>query len=291
MKPGPAAASKVILQSTDLAAGPRPLVEILTALAINHAWAPSLAEAREKAEEWHDATLNRLRQEVGRMAQMGRPVKIEFNSSSEYLIQGACFIEPRDSDEAKQSKLKRLNSSQYFVSFADLSADDLEVLCGRLLELMGVDEPVVTRRAADEGIDFYGRLELDSVFFPHDLMPTIQRQLKVWLVGQAKRYIRIQSGTEEIRELVGALTLARAKAFGSKTPPYQDLEIRIGDPAFALLVTTGSISANAWRLIERSGVIGMDGEMLAAFLADRGVALRNGEFDPKLFSEWLAAAT
>lgn len=287
MRPGPALASRHILDGTELDAPPRPLVEILQDLALDDGWASSSAEAREKAESWHDATLSRLRVEVNRLAEMGRPVRIGFNSSSAYLIQGACFPEPYESDVVKEMKQRRLASDQYFSLFSKLSPYQFEQLCGKLLELLGVSKPTVTRASADEGIDFYGVLELDSVFFPNDLQPTIQKQLRIWLVGQAKHHQLIQSGTNEIRDLAGAVTLGRARAFGSKIPPYQDLHIRVADPVFEILITTGSLSSNAWRLLERSGVIGVDGEMLAAFLADRGVGMHEGEFDSDAFHVWL----
>jgi hypothetical protein len=61
----------------------------------------------------------------------------------------------------------------------------------------------------------------------------------------------------------------------------------VGDPVFAILITTGTFGANAWRLLQRSGVIGMDGEMLAAFLADRGAGLETVASDRESFFKWL----
>jgi hypothetical protein len=55
-----------------------------------------------------------------------------------------------------------------------------------------------------------------------------------------------------------------------------------------LFFTTGRISADTWRLLDHSGVVGMDGEMVAAFLADRGAGATDHIFDPTLFSAWLA---
>lgn len=278
---------RIILEETYLDAPPIPLVEIIEEIVLRHGIADSKAEARELAETWHDATFKRLIKEANELASMGRPVQIDFNSSSVYMIQGACFPEQAESIQVKEAKLRRLSSTKLSEAFEGISADDFEILCGRVLELFGVQNPTVTRRTADEGIDFYGLLHLENVLFPDDLRPTVQRQLKIWLVGQAKHYIKTQSGTSEIRELVGALTLARAGAFGSKNPPYENLNIRVGDPVFALLITTGTLSSHAWRLLDRSGIIAMDGEMLAAFLSDRGVAQEGGSFDAELFYGWL----
>jgi hypothetical protein len=52
-------------------------------------------------------------------------------------------------------------------------------------------------------------------------------------------------------------------------------------------VTTGTFSSNAWRLLKSSGIIGMDGEMVAAFLADRGAGLSAKQFDFDSFIRWI----
>lgn len=287
MKPGPVLASKIILETTALDAPPQPLVDILSKIAMDQGWVDTDAEAREKAELWHDATLNHLIHEINELSRMGRPARIDFNSSSEYLIQGSCFPEPHETTTVKEAKQRRFLSSSIVKEFEKLSPEEFELLCGRILGLFGVEEPKVTRYSADEGIDFYGLLRFDSIFFPNDLSPTIQRQLNVWLVGQAKHYRRIQSGTSEIRDLVGAVTLGRVRAFSNKIEPYADLNIRVGDPVFALLITTGSLSSNAWRLLNNSGIIGVDGQMLAAFLSDRGIGTEHGEFNSSRFAQWL----
>jgi hypothetical protein len=65
------------------------------------------------------------------------------------------------------------------------------------------------------------------------------------------------------------------------------MEIRVVDPAFAVFITTGTISVNDWTLLGRSGVIGFDGEMVAAFLADRGAGMEGGNFSKEKFLSWL----
>jgi hypothetical protein len=203
------------------------------------------------------------------------------------MVQGACFIEPMDSEALQEQKERRLRYSDYYAALQDLTPNEFELLCGKLIGLFGVKNPCVTRTSADEGIDFYGHLSLNSLFFPNDLSPTLQKQLKVWLVGQAKHYKKTQSGTPQLRELVGSVELGRARAFGSVSNPLSGLDLRVADPVFMIFVTTGSISINGWRLLERSGVIGFDGEMIAAFLADRGAGMNENEFDANKFKAWL----
>jgi hypothetical protein len=42
-----------------------------------------------------------------------------------------------------------------------------------------------------------------------------------------------------------------------------------------LFFTTGEMSADEWTLCKNSGVVAMDGQMLAVFLADKGVAMNS----------------
>jgi len=289
MKPGPSLVSTRILNTISLDASPRPVVEIVAEIILVEKWSKNDSEAREKAEAWQKAILTRLQQELNILQEMGRPARFAFNSSSQYMIQGACFIEPKDSDDLKDKKQRRSRFADYYQTISALSPHQFEILCGKLIGLLGVERPIVTRTSSDEGIDFYGRLTFDSIFFPHDLSPTIQKQLSIWLVGQAKHYQAIQSGTPEIRDLAGAIALGRASAFGSVESPFVDLHIRVADPVFALFITTGSLSANAWRLLKRSGIIGMDGEMLAAFLADRGISVKSSSFEKDGFIKWIEA--
>jgi hypothetical protein len=289
MKPGPTLVSKIILERFPIDSPPRPIVDIITEIILQENWDMDKAIARERAEIWSENTLNILRSELNHMIEIGRPPRYMFNPSSSYMIQGVCFIAPHDSQDLRESKLRRLKSNLYFDLFAELSPDQFEDLCGKFIGLLGVTDPVVTRRSADEGIDFFGKLSLESIFFPQDLTPTLQKQLVIWLVGQAKHYKSIQSGTQEIRDLVGSVTLGRSSIFGSLQNPYPELKIRVGDPVFIIFMTTGTFSSNSWRLMNRSGVIGMDGEMLAAFLADRGIGVVDGQFSKMEFLNWISA--
>ncbi len=287
MRPGPSTICTKLLNTVSLNAEPCSLIEIITDMVLAEGWCSSRSEAREKAERWEKRTLSSLQQEISVLQEMGRPSRLAFNSSSEYMIQGACFIEPIDSDDLKDKKRRRSRATDYSAILGEITPRQFEFLCGQLIKMFGVENPVVTRSSSDEGIDFYGKLSLDSMFFPNDLNPTIQRQLSIWMIGQAKHYQASQSGTPEIRELVGAITLARAGVFGSLEPPFQDLQIRVADPVFALFITTGPISSYAWRLLTKSGVIGMDGEMLSAFLSDRGVGLEEGSLNRDRFVRWI----
>ena len=287
MRPGPSLIAKYISENLALDASPRDISLITRDIILDKGLAQTATIAEELAAKWGNRILDKLRIDLTTYLETGRPTRYTFNSSSDYFIQGICFVEPSDSLQTAESKNRRLLASNYLSTFSDLTPDDFELLCGKLIGLLGVDNPVVTRHSADEGIDFYGKLSLGSLFYPEDLTPTIQKQLNIWLVGQAKHYQQIQTGTSEIRELVGSVMLGRAHTFGSVNSPLSQLDIKVADPVFCVFITTGQLSKNAWLLLKRSGVIGMDGEMVAAFLADRTAGIVNGNFEHDKFLEWV----
>lgn len=156
-----------------------------------------------------------------------------------------------------------------------------------MLHTIGLDEPKITQYATDEGIDFYGKLNLKRFVFADAFFPGIQHQLSMWMIGQAKHYNKGKVSTPEIRDLVGAIELARGKAFGATGERYADLNLRVCDPVFYLFFTTGRMSANTWRLLDRSGVAGMDGDMVASLLADQAIGTQDEAFDAHLLIEWI----
>jgi hypothetical protein len=81
--------------------------------------------------------------------------------------------------------------------------------------------------------------------------------------------------------------LARGRAFSTTHAPYTDLAVRVCDPVFFLFFTTGRISSQGWKLLLNSGVVGMDGGMVAALLAESGVGVASDKFDDTLLKNWV----
>jgi hypothetical protein len=287
-KPGPALGVKCLHKVLTVSSPPRPAQEVLVEIAVVEAWFDSRDEAQEAAERWEKAFLARLRDMLSDRNRLGRFCLHDFNSSSEYMVQGCAFIEVGvDPPQLQEAKQRRGAFAEYVSAIQGVTPDDFEAVCRGILAELGVEDPVVTRHSADEGIDFYGRLKLEGNLRRVSALPGIYRRLAVWMVGQAKHYDALQGGTPDIRAVVGAVDLARGKAFGSADDQYPDLDIRACDPVFYLFFTTGSISANGWRLLESSGVIAMDGEMVSAFLADHGVGWSQDAFDEDAFTAWV----
>lgn len=281
---GPAAAANLVATSIAERDGPRSLRAALEDVLVTEGWASSAAEVAETAESLEIRVRRRLEAHLEAAIGGGSHLNYEFNSSSTSMIQGSCFIEPSDSLELRAAKNRRASTSDYFSVFESLTHQRFEELCVGVLRLLGVQKPGITPATADEGIDFYG--EITPLATPTPLS-NFQDHMRVWLIGQAKHYPSGQAATPEIRELVGSVDLARAKAFSRTSDPYAELTIRVCDPIYYLFVTTGSISSAGWRLLDKSGVVGIDRSRLATFLADRKVGQISGSLDDAEFQLWL----
>jgi hypothetical protein len=287
MKPGPKAALALLPKVFSITSPPRSAEEWVMTIALSEGWCHTDAEASELAARWMEPFLAALRAEVSEMRRVGRVSSFDINSSSEYMIQGAAFIEPRDSIEVQEAKTRLARLSGYAEALGNLTAHDFEAVCRGILDQLQVENVQLTERGVDEGIDFYGRLRLERLLLPTARLPGIETQLSVWMVGQAKHFRVGQVSTPDVRDLVGAVELAKSGAYSTGEQKYPDLQIRACDPVVYLFFTTGRISSYAWRLLDRSGVVGMDGEMVAAFLADRGIGVEGGELEPTQFEAWV----
>jgi len=288
MKRGPVLAAGLLGKVLSIDSSPKPATSLLVEICLGEECFSTDIEAREAAERWASDFLATLRREVNRSGDLGRPCFFVFNSSSEYMIQGAAYEEPQDSPALKRAKTNRRRFGDYISTLRSLNPRDFEAVCAGILAAFGVVEPVLTPYSADEGIDFYGHLKLRGLLFLDDVLPNVGEQMNIWLVGQAKHYQRGRVSTFEIRDLVGAVHLARAQAFASEKSKYRDLQIRPCDAVFYLIFSTGELSRATWTLIKKSGVIGMDGPMVAAFLADRGIGVENDRFSSRKLQTWIA---
>ena len=289
MKHGPSLAKSILISSIALDESPRSAREWLVLISLTEGWHSNESDASEAAEKWEERFLDLLTQELSDLNQLGRFCPYEFNSSSPYLIQGSAFIEPRDDAETQEAKRRKAQHSKYAVALTELTPRAFEALCAGVLELLGVREPSVTSYSADEGIDFYGEWGLGGHQSSSVTSAWVEKQLSVWMLGQAKHHTVGQVSTFEVRELVGAVELAKGRAYGSAGEKYRELQLRVCDPVFYLFFTTGRISSASWRLIYKSGVAAMDGNMIASFLAERGIgADEGGVFQEDTFTEWIA---
>ena len=291
MKPGPALIADTIWEELALDSRPLKLTRVIEQIILNRF--PDL-DPFEKTSEWESAVRSRLLSYIRITEERGTQPQIAFNSSSTYMIQGACFIEGSDSNEIVEQKKRRLRWKDYYKTLRGLSPREFELLCREVLKLIGARDVRLTKETRDEGIDFYGRLSVADLIGPSSAFRfrPFESFLEIWLVGQAKHYRTVKVATPDLRELVGSVRLASVRAFADLDPDkYPDLRIRVADPVFMLFFTTGRISIDGWQLVKKSGIVAMDGEMLAAFLADHDIAIIDEQgtrqFSKDAFFEWL----
>jgi hypothetical protein len=288
MKPGPSFVVEAILSGLSLDAPPEAVEDVISRIIVDH---PEWGYTPEgKAGLWAPRVRKQLSEHWNKSIEHGKQPRFSFNSVSDYKIQGGCFVEPRDSPEVKQQKLRRLRWRDYYSCLRTLRPEVFEKVCACLLGLLGVPRPVLTPYRADQGIDFFGRMSMGDLTGHGPLFPVFETDLIFWLVGQAKHYPDSKISTPDLRSLVGSVFLGRARAFPREgTLPH--LSIRACDPVIMLFLTTGQISSDGWALCRRAGIVPMDGEILATFLADKQVGVvGKGEterFSLKAFAEWL----
>ena len=261
--------------------------DLLLQIGQSEGWLADEDELAEKAEDWEGLFLKRVRAELSALHELGRVSSFSINSSAPDFLQGSAFIEPRDSSDVAAHKRARARIADYSSALTALTPQDFEVLCGGILSLLGVENVTTTPYSADEGIDFYGVMHADKLLEHSRNFPKFTRQVSIWLLGQAKHYTKTNVATPNLRDLVGSVELAKSQAFGSVAPKYKDLKIRVCDPVLFLFFTTGSLTANSWRLARKSGVIALDGEMIADFLAGYEIGVADGDYSNAKFTAWL----
>lgn len=240
-----------------------------------------------KAEKLKGRVLEGLRAIEGECFSHGISPRFSFNTSSGYLIQGSCFIQPDDVVTVAESKRRRLNVWKYVDAFSVMDPLRFEKVCCGVLTLLGVQDAVTTPRSGDDGVDFFGNLALGNLQQIPLLTPNFASHLRVVVIGQAKRYTQTGAGTPELRELFGAIELAKAGVTEITDVKRSRLAVRVADPIIYLFVTSGQLSRKARELLSRSGVIGVDGSALATFLADHAIGVdAAGVFDRTIFDQW-----
>lgn len=291
MKPGPVLIADIIYGELPLDSEPIKLTRVAEQVIMERF---TSLDPIEKASEWEAPIKSRLLNYIKAAEERGAQPQVAFNSSSNYMIQGACFIEGTDSDEVVEQKKRRLRWKDYYETLQELSPREFELLCREVLKLIGARNVKLTKETRDEGIDFYGKLSVADVIKPSSAFRfrPFESFLEIWLIGQAKHYRAVKVATPDLRELIGSVNLASARTFADLDPDkYPDLRIRVADPVFMLFFTTGRISIDGWQLVKKSGIVAMDGEILAAFLADHDVAIMKEEgtkqFSKGAFFEWL----
>lgn len=286
MVPGPAEAANLISEILFIDAPPRSTREVLLAIIITQKWFVG-DEANDRADLWLRRFERRADFIITKIIDAGGYLLFSFNSSGKDFLQGACYAEPHEPPDYKLAKARRASTLRVYQHCCNLTPERFEQLSGKILSLLRVETSHVSRRSGDQGIDFFGRVPLGEMLKPGLLNPGAEKNIFVWLVGQAKHYQDTKVSTADVRELVGSVEFARAKVFAGTIDPLSELTARLCDPIIYLFFTTGRFTRDSVDLLTRSGVLSFDGLQISQFLADHGVGIIHDKFDETEFNTWL----
>lgn len=261
---------------------PRHVEKIIVAIIVAYDAAGD-QDPSELAESWAQTVLRKASELQAEASKRRAPLNFEFNAADEEHIQGRLYINGSDPPELKASKLNRIPAKNIESILPELDPARFEKLCAIVLEKLGCPNPAVSTQSNDQGIDFFGSIPLGSILKATTLPDSVEESLSVWVFGQAKRYNKSIVKTAELREIVGSVELAKARAYSSLNHSLSDTIIRACDPVFYMFITSGDFTTGGHTLIDNSGVIAMDRKQLAAFLADHKVGIIKGEFSKARF--------
>lgn len=208
------------------------------------------------------------------------------------VVHGSSFVFPDDGPSTILTKLSRLHSQRLLLAIQSLDFREFEKFGGAVLRELGCPLPVVTKHSTDQGIDFYGEMSIGGTRGERADVKRLMHSAKMMIIGQAKHYPNRNIGPREVRELVGALSLARTSTFSRPGLDLLDqIELRPNTPALAVLFSTGDFTMGARYLASAAGLVLYSGSQLAVFLADCQVGIRGSgsgsEFDDKIFRAWM----
>jgi hypothetical protein len=273
------------------AGAPRRLRSAIVGVLTDHFGVPEIS-ASERAESLEPTVARIISSRAAECERAGTTARIAIIGASSDIVAGFCYVLEGDPVVVSKVKRQRVYAEEVLSAIRDMSFQQFETFGARVLDEMGAAFSKVTPQKGDQGIDFYGRFSLGQL---HDLpLPYIKlaHDVEILFAGQAKHYPHRAVGPETVRELVGAVSLARTRSFSRPDlDPFDGLNLRPFSPVVTMLFTTGPVSSGALALGQSAGVIVRSGDQLAAFLADKGVGMvmtdSQLQFQKDSFEDWL----
>ena len=284
-----------IVEQLEVAVGvdgvPRLLVRAIEA-ALQSSFGLSAATAAERADDLAPQIARRVNDQAARYDRDGLTSVLIILGSQNDVVAGSSHVLPGDNAEVVRVKQHRVHSTPLLSAIKLLTADQFETFGAKVLAELGAVNAKVTRQSGDQGIDFYGEISVGSLQNLPSSFFRLAHDAKFYFAGQAKHYPERSIGPDVLRELVGAVSLARTKTYSSQTLDlFENVDVRPFSPMLAMLFTTGSLSSGTVELARAAGVIARSGSQLALFLADRGVGMENvggvATFSKAAFERWL----
>ena len=251
-------------------------------------------QAAEKAEQLEERVRRLVLDTKDKHEKLGTFPTITISASSNRFVLGSCCIETGDSTAVQAAKRARRYKPELLDAIRNLTFDEFERFGSRILHELGATMIRVTPQSNDQGIDFYGVLSIGELGHVDPAICQLTHDIRLRFAGQAKHYPTTPIGPDVVRELIGAIELARYKVYTSEPDLFEDFDLRPFRALLAMLFTTGRFTSGALELGEKAGIILRDGEQLAVFLADRAVGVRESaggvsQYDAPAFRTWLEA--
>lgn len=249
--------------------------------------------AAEQAERQEERVRQRITEKQREMENAGTIPVVIIHYANARRVVGSCWVDPIDTQAIAAAKQGRVHVQQILAALRALTADLFERFGSRILRELGAEQVQVTRRSGDNGVDFYGFLSLGGIMQHPPAICQLAHNIRLLFAGQAKHYPNNAIGPATVREMIGAISLARFQVYSSEPDFFEAFKLLPYNPLLALLFTTGRFTKGAMEIAESAGVIARSGEQLATFLADRNVGMETNEgvttFVPVRFLEWLNA--
>ena len=139
-----------------------------------------------------------------------------------------------------------------------LSWKDFEIFCAYLLKLYGCTSPGVTRSIKEEGIDFYGIIECNSLkYLP--LFSRVMQRSTICVIGQAKKW-KNKIGEDQIKKFANEYENFRKDPSSYKT--FLPETIINCDQIYPVIITTSFFTKGAEKLAQKSRIYLRDGEQI-----------------------------
>lgn len=251
-------------------------------------------QAAEKAGRYAARVVNGIEERFREHQDQGTISVLCVLGSAQDMVAGSCYVLPGDAQDIQGAKRNRLSAQHLLAAIRALTFDQFEKFGSRVLRELGAQKVRVTPQSNDQGIDFYGVLNLGLLQQVPPAFFKLAHDVEIRFAGQAKHYPDRAVGSAAVRELVGAISLARHKTYSNKLGDdlFEDFGLKPFNPLLALLFSTGEITSGARSLSSGAGVIVKSGEQIAVFLADRGVGMNVADggavvFDQAIFDDWL----
>lgn len=270
---------------------PRRLVDALAETLVT-AFAMTEIGAVERAEQIVPVATKVLIERAAKSDKAGTVCALVVLGSSADVVAGSCHVLPTDDAYVAAAKRQRVHVNPMLAAIRALTFDEFEVFGARVLAQLGATDTIVTRRSGDQGIDFYGQISVGALQNKPNGFFKLAHETKLYIAGQAKHYPKTNIPPATVRELIGAISLARTKTYSDQTIDlFEGRTLKPFSPLLPVLFTTGNFTSGAIDLANEAGIVVKSGRQLAAFLADVGVGMKNIEggpnFDEALFRAWL----